>query len=280
MKSRTRSDHRHPQGPYVSRSGEAVDANGHQSRKFFASTAPSSAVPSPVGESRERDRGSERQRDIEEKFRRGAYPIPIDLNGKLSAPFLMGRRKREAGSGPEPVPERREARDVRSDSRGGSGVKWRDLGDIAEMWRNGGARGEAMGLGGHGVSAGSSPVREGLGSRRPSRHDGSDRERERDRERDRERERERDRERDRERERERDERESRERDRDYKRRPERPRVQTRHSSHEDIPTRRMRAEREYDARSFRERDRDRERRPVSPVRGVDGRKYPGADVYR
>jgi hypothetical protein len=218
------------------------------------------------GEGRERDRGSERQRDIEEKYRRGAYPIPIDLNGKLSAPFMMNRRKREAGSGPEPVPERREARDGRGDGRGGPGVKWRDLGDIAEMWRNGGGRGEAMGLGGRGPSAGSSPVREGLGSRRHSRDDRSDRERDRDRER----------------ERERDERESRERDRDYKRRPERPRLQTRHSSHEEIPTRRVRAERDYDSRSFRERERerDRERRPVSPVRGVDGRKYPPQDIYR
>ncbi|KAM3067708.1 hypothetical protein ACMFMG_011448 [Clarireedia jacksonii] len=261
MKTRVVSDHRRPPSNYASQSVDALNANGHPSRKFFASTAPSSSVPSPVGESRERERGSGRQRDIEEKFRRGAYPIPIDLNGKLSAPFMIGRRKREAGSAPEPVPERRE---VRSDIRGGSGVKWRDLGDIAEMWRNGGARGEAMGLGGRGAGAGSSPVREGLGNRRHSRDDRSDMERERDRER----------------ERERDERESRERDRDYKRRSERPRLHTRHSSDEEIPTRRMRADREYDSRSFRERDRDRERRPVSPVRGVDGRKYPPQDIYR
>ncbi|KAF7863967.1 hypothetical protein EAF04_006932 [Stromatinia cepivora] len=268
---------RRPQSTYIPRS------SGPDSPRVFAfsSTAPGSTMPSPISDAREREKERDRQRDIENKFRRGQYPTNIDLNGKLSAPFLTGRRKREAGraSGDVEVDrdrdrdrERdREREKGRSDSRG---VKWRDLGNIAEMWRNGGMRGDGVS---HHVSGGSGGESgresgEGRGSRRhSSREDRGDRERERDRDRERERERERDRDRDR---------DERDRERDYKRR-ERPRLQTRHSSHEEIPTRRMRTERgdrerddDYEGRSFRERDRERRERGISPVRGVDGRKYP------
>ncbi|KAA8574886.1 hypothetical protein EYC84_004127 [Monilinia fructicola] len=86
---------RHPQSAYVTRSS-GIDGP----RAFaFSSTAPGSTNPSPISDARERERERERQRDIEDKFRRGQYPTNIDLNGKLSAPFLAARRKREMGRG-------------------------------------------------------------------------------------------------------------------------------------------------------------------------------------
>ena len=58
----------------------------------------------------------------------------------------------------------------------------------------------------------------------------------------------------------------------------------RYSSHEDVMRRHRDKERDYErerererefvGRGFRDRDRERERRGASPVRGVDGRKYP------
>ncbi|KAI9648236.1 hypothetical protein NHQ30_002868 [Ciborinia camelliae] len=260
---------RRPQSTYIPRSA------GPDSPRVFASpsTAPGSTIPSPVSDPRERDRDRDRQRDIEDKFRRGKYPTNIDLNGKLSAPFLTGRN-RETGRGSGDVGRERERGEERekgrSGSRGAHGVKWRDLRDIAEMWRNGGMRGDGVSNHAHHVSGGSGGESgresgEGRGTRRhSSREDRGDRDRERDHHRERERERDRDRE------------------RDYKRR-ERPRLQTRNSSPEEISSRRMRTERddrerddEHEGRSFRERDRERRGRAVSPVtRGVDGRKYPG-----
>ncbi|ESZ98145.1 hypothetical protein SBOR_1524 [Sclerotinia borealis F-4128] len=276
---------RRPQSTYIPRMA------GPDSPRVFAfpSTAPGSTMPSPVSDARERERERDRQRDIEDKFRRGQYPANIDLNGKLSAPFLAGRRKTEVGREPDDVgregdrEREREREKVRSDSRGGQGLKWRDLGGIAEMWRNGGTRGDGVSNHTHHVSGGGGGSGGESGERRGSRGH-SIRENRGDRERDRERDRDRDRERERERDRERDDRDDRDRgdrERDYKRR-ERLNSQTRHSSHEEIPTRRMRTERdrerddEYEGRSFRDRDRDRVRRDrvVSPVRGVDGRKYP------
>ncbi|QSZ37499.1 hypothetical protein DSL72_008597 [Monilinia vaccinii-corymbosi] len=135
---------RRTQDTYLSRSA------GTDSPRFFASPskAPGSSNPSLVSDARERGRERSKQRDIEDKVRRGQYPTHIDLNGKLSAPFLVGRRKREAG---RDVGERerdiererdRERDKVRSDSRGALGVKWRDLGDISDLWRNGGRRRE------------------------------------------------------------------------------------------------------------------------------------------
>ncbi|RAL59955.1 hypothetical protein DID88_000581 [Monilinia fructigena] len=166
---------RHPQSAYIPRS------SGTDSPRAFAfsSTAPGSTNPSPISDARERERERERQRDIEDKFRRGQYPTNIDLNGKLSAPFLTGRRKREMGRGSSDLGRERERdlererdrdlererdreRDkVRSDSRGALGVKWRDLGDIAEMWRNGGMRGDRVSSHSHHMSGGSGEKVEG-----------------------------------------------------------------------------------------------------------------------
>lgn len=168
--------------------------------------------------------------------------MPIDRSGKLSEPFLLGKRDREA-------------RAQRSNSRG-QNVTWKDL--SPDMWRRG--------------SKSSEDDRERemkeIPRRMQSRDEGlldrdrdsgsggrSDRRRERDRDRDRE------------------------RDRDRDREPVKSRSGARHSSHEDDGKRDRGWDREWDingrapdGRSFRERDRD--RRAVSPVRGVDGRYYP------
>jgi len=58
----------------------------------------------------------DREREREEELKRKSFPIPIDLTGKLSAPFLLGKR-----SAP------------RSTSRNGN-VRWKDL-DGAELFR-------------------------------------------------------------------------------------------------------------------------------------------------
>jgi len=188
----------------------------------FNPTAPTS--PDPRRERKER----------EEEIKRANFAIPIDLTGKLSAPFLLGKRDREE-------------RAARSGSRGGNKVSWKDLNDLPETWKK--------------SSKESSQDEE---PPRRSRDDRGDyKRRERDRDRDRERERDRDRDRD----------------------PVRPRLQSRRSrsSNDDFPRRDRYSDRDRerdrdrepigrDHRSFRDRDRD--RRAVSPIRGVDGRRYP------
>lgn len=70
---------------------------------------------------RDRERGRIRQEDDEVKRR--SFPIPIDMTGKLSAPFLLGKRDRHAGT--------------RSTSRGNGNVRWKDL-DSPDLWRSSG----------------------------------------------------------------------------------------------------------------------------------------------
>jgi hypothetical protein len=94
-----------------------------------------------------------RDRDVnskEEELKRRSYPIPIDLSGKLSAPFLLGKR-----SAP------------RDTSRNGN-VRWKDL-DGAELFR----RSEDDG--------GPEVRRRGSGEARSDREGSKRRERERDR---------------------------------------------------------------------------------------------------
>jgi hypothetical protein len=68
-----------------------------------------------------RPRTRVRREAPEENRERPNYTIPIDLNGKLSEPFMMAR-----GGG---VP--------RNSSRGGN-VRWKDLSDISNQWRKNG----------------------------------------------------------------------------------------------------------------------------------------------
>lgn len=175
----------------------------------------------------------QRQRDIEDEFRRGAYPIPIDLNGKLSAPFLLGRRRvGRTGEGGVGI-----SGGQRSDSRGGN-VRWKDLSDIErEKWRKASSgEEEKVRLDGSGSAS--------LGGRRHSREERGDISSERERG-------------------------------DLKRRPS---GHGRQGSHESERRRNRERDRAYDVR--RERDRDRDRGGTSPVRGVDGRKYPPMDGWR
>ncbi|KAE8450638.1 hypothetical protein EG329_005982 [Mollisiaceae sp. DMI_Dod_QoI] len=169
----------------------------------------------PRDPARDRERGRVRHEDEEAKRR--SFPIPIDLSGKLSAPFLLGKRDRGAGA-------------ARSSSRNNGNLRWKDL-DSPDLWKS---------------SGGSMEEDDRPG---PARRSGEYKRRERERD----------------------------------ARPERPRTRDRRSSHEDGP-RRSHSDRERDRdggervvsdrRSFRDRDRERERRYVSPVRGVDGRRYP------
>ncbi len=188
---------------------------------------------------RERERG--RDKEEEERKRRSFPSIPIDITGKLSAPFLLGKRDRERGK-------------PRSSSRsGGSGgnVRWKDLDGaaVSELWKS--------------ASGGSMEEDERASS-------GGGRYRD-------------------------------EREREYKRRErERDRDRPRRGSYEDgtRSSGRESGGRDHggrerdreaivngrvppavpDGRNFRERererDRDRERRYASPMRGVDGRRYP------
>lgn len=199
--------------------------------EFPSPTSPPGAVPTSP------DPRLRRNVNQEDEMKRRSYPVPIDRSGKLSEPFLMGKRDREA-------------RAQRSNSRG-QNVTWKDL--SPEMWRRGSKSSE---------DDREREKRDAVPVRRKSRDEGvaldrdrdsgsgskSDRRRERDREKERQ------------------------RDRD----PVRSRPSTRHSSHEDdVRKDRDWDPRERgppDSRSFRERDR--ERRAVSPTRGVDGRYYP------
>ncbi|KAL2063376.1 hypothetical protein VTL71DRAFT_5181 [Oculimacula yallundae] len=181
---------------------------------------------------RERERGHSRQKEDGEGTKRRSFPsIPIDITGKLSAPFLLGKRDRERAK-------------ARSSSRsGGSGgnVRWKDLdGEAAkELWR---------------TTSGGSLEEEGGRFR-------DDREREHKR-----------------RERERSQRNSYEDDARSSGHEGRHRHRERERDREAIVNGRA-PPAVPDGRSFRERERDRERdrgdrRYVSPVRGVDGRRYP------
>lgn len=173
--------------------------------------------PRPRDPLRDRERGRVRHEDEEAKRR--SFPIPIDLSGKLSAPFLLGKRERSA-------------RDARSSSRNNANLRWKDL-DGPDLWRSSGGSMEE--------------------DERPTSGRRSGEYKRRDRERD--------------------------------QRPERPRMTDRRSSHEDGAGR-SHSDRERDVpervvsdrRNFRDRERDRERdrtgRYVSPIRGVDGRRYP------
>ncbi|PBP16494.1 hypothetical protein BUE80_DR012784 [Diplocarpon rosae] len=188
----------------------------------YTAAAPAPSVPEHK-KSRERER--ERDREAEHRKRKSFPTIPIDISGKLSAPFLLGKRG-----------ERTRERKARSSSRsGGSGnVRWKDLdvGAVKGLW------GEASG----------GSVEDDVGG-------SGGRYRERDRERER-------------------------------RRPRRGSYDERESGREYSGREREREKfvdgwvpsAVSDGRRFiereRERERDRERRYVSPVRGVDGRRYP------
>lgn len=78
----------------------------------FAYAAPPAVPPAPDSRPRTRE-GRERERA--DSAQRMNYPIPIDLSGKLSAPFLLGRKDHE--------------RAPRTSSRSGK-VGWKDLSGI------------------------------------------------------------------------------------------------------------------------------------------------------
>ncbi|KAH9220672.1 hypothetical protein DL95DRAFT_383182 [Leptodontidium sp. 2 PMI_412] len=195
--------------------------------------------PADQRRARERERG--RDKEEEEARKRRSFPsIPIDITGKLSAPFLLGKRDRERD---------RERAKPRSSSRsGGSGgnVRWKDLdGDaVKELWKStsGGSLEEDVGSGGR--------FRD-------------DREREFKR-------------RERDRDRERSQRGSYEDEGRGSGQEGRHRHRDRERDREAVVNGRV-PPAVPDGRSFRERERDRERgdrRYASPVRGVDGRRYP------
>jgi hypothetical protein len=169
-------------------------------------------------------------RDREEELKRMSFPIPIDLTGKLSAPFLLGKRAAPRSS---------------SGNRNGN-VRWKDLSAGRELWGNG-QNGNGNG---NGRNSSSQEDMSGSGRKEEGRYKRQERERDL-----------------------------------------RPKLgERRRSSNEDVIRRERDRERERereremfgrgggsgsapDSRSFRERDR--ERRGGSPVRGVDGRRYPG-----
>ncbi|KAG4414306.1 hypothetical protein IFR04_012552 [Cadophora malorum] len=111
----------------------------------------------PVDHRRARERERGRVKDEEDARKRRSFPsIPIDITGKLSAPFLLGKRDRERD---------RERAKPRSSSRsGGSGgnVRWKDLdGDaVKELWRStsGGSLEEDGGAGSGGSSAAAAEI--------------------------------------------------------------------------------------------------------------------------
>lgn len=255
----------HPTSHPTSYRGVHVEEEPKHPR--FEPSAPMPPPPPPPGppEPRRRVARSREARDRDEEAKRRSYPIPIDLSGKLSTPFMMGKREKDRDRDRERERERDREKDLRSNSRSAGKVSWKDLGDFSDMWKR---------------SSKESSQDEGHSGH--SRHRSSDeradyKRRERERERDRD-----------------------PRPRPHSRRsspedvsrrerepiPIRPRPHSRRSSPEEPPRRereRDRRERERDMggrgdshRGARERDRERERerRYDSPVRGVDGRKYP------
>ncbi|CZT51928.1 uncharacterized protein RSE6_13153 [Rhynchosporium secalis] len=190
-------------------------------------------APEPrLARERERDRG--RDKDEDEGRKRKSFPsIPIDITGKLSAPFLLGKRDRDR--------DRQRAKPRSSSRSGGSGgnVRWRDLDGQAarELWRG---------------TSGGNLEEEGGRSR-------DDRERERKR-----------------REKERSQRNSYEDDSRGSGQDGRYRHRDRERDREAVVNGRVPLT-VPEGRNFRDRDRERDRgdkRPVSPLRGVDGRRYP------
>lgn len=179
-------------------------------------------------------RARTREREREEDAKRRAFAVPVDMNGKLSAPFLMGgKRDRE--------------RVHRSNSRNGqNNLRWKDLDGATaeEVWRRGSTEEDEKP---RAALKREKSLRDGDRERPDSERDAGYRRRER------------------------------ERDRDM-----RPKVVSSHSSHGGERDRERERERIYNngdrERSYRERDRDRDRerdrRGQSPVRGVDGRRYP------
>lgn len=77
--------------------------------------------------SRDRGRTAEEQEMLNDKRRSTPIPIPVDLGGKLSAPFLLGKRERAS-------------RTARSSSRNGN-LRWQDL-DGPDLWRSSGGNTE------------------------------------------------------------------------------------------------------------------------------------------
>ena len=200
------------------------------------------------------------ERRDREREREQGYPLTIDLNGKLSAPFLPAK----PGPGPA-VGERR--RVSRRNSVSKSGVKWKDLTSLTSgLFGKGSSPGDATGAAGR-DSEEDSPKRRSSGER--DKHNEGKEVRRRIRER--------------------------EREKDLSPREEvvkqSPRART--SSHDrDRYLSRIERERDReresdrDGRSARDRERDRQRdrgrRQISPIRGVDGRKYPSGppEAYR
>lgn len=183
--------------------------------------------------------------DEEAKRQSTSFAIPIDLTGKLSAPFLLGNRTNGV-------------RERRNNSRGPT-VTWKDLRDVPvdEAWRRGSKSSE---------EDRTSPKLSRKSSRHESDHEAREKEKERDSGSSGSR-----------------RRRTRERDEVVDGEKVRPLLrERRYSSHEDVMRRHR--DREYDrdrererdlvGRPFRDKDRDRDRRGASPVRGVDGRKYP------
>lgn len=71
---------------------------------------------------------SREEREKEEEAKRRSYPIPIDLSGKLSAPFLLGRKDRErlpANNNPRP-----------------GKVGWKDLSSVQNIFHQSGKSSE------------------------------------------------------------------------------------------------------------------------------------------
>jgi hypothetical protein len=84
--------------------------------RYAVPPSPSVQAVPPLLDPRLRSKERDVNREREEELKRRSFPIPIDLSGKLSAPFLLGKR-----SAP------------RSTSRNGN-VRWKDL-DGAELFR-------------------------------------------------------------------------------------------------------------------------------------------------
>ncbi|KAJ5037574.1 uncharacterized protein L3040_007746 [Drepanopeziza brunnea f. sp. 'multigermtubi'] len=123
----------------------------------------SSPMESPVY--RHSGAPSPREGMREENVRRHSHPRHaarrgIDANGKLSAPFLLGKRDRERD---------RKARSSSHSGGSAGNVRWKDLDDdaVKELWKSAGSGGsveEDIGAGGH--AAGRHRDRERLGQGR------------------------------------------------------------------------------------------------------------------
>jgi hypothetical protein len=94
--------------------------------RFAYASPPTTSPPMPVSPtSRPLSR---EEREKEEEAKRRSYPIPIDLSGKLSAPFLQGRKDRErlpANNNPRP-----------------GKVGWKDLSSVQNIFHQSGKSSE------------------------------------------------------------------------------------------------------------------------------------------